>query len=346
MSEIRVDFEIDVAEILGKTAAEVAREMRLAAATQWYAQGLITPEQATEIGAVGRGELLAALAARGTRASPERLATGGPAAAEARSLVTSPETRYSLTLFGAPSVCRIDAAGEEVEIGWRLRKAFESVVFLALAPDRRATKEAIIDAVWPDADVDTIRKNFHPALSEARRTLVSGLSSGQASNPIVFRQGSYLLDPELDWDVDAARFEGLIAAGRELLAQDAGPRALELWQRAWSLYRGPLLAGLEGSWIVLRRELYRREYLRLLRDIGQVAELLGRDTLALDAYRSVLLEEPYEERVHLAMMQLYSRQGRRDLVRRQYVKLQELLLKELNVEPLEETQERYHRLMR
>ena len=60
----------------------------------------------------------------------------------------------------------------------------------------------------------------------------------------------------------------------------------------------------------------------------------------------MLLEEPYEERIHLAMMELYARQGRRDLVRRQYVKLQERLLEELNVEPLEETQERYHQLMR
>ena len=35
------------------------------------------------------------------------------------------------------------------------------------------------------------------------------------------------------------------------------------------------------------------------------------------------------------LMQLYAAQGRRDLVRRQYVKLQELLMRELHVEPLD-----------
>ena len=45
-------------------------------------------------------------------------------------------------------------------------------------------------------------------------------------------------------------------------------------------------------------------------------------------------------------MELYARQGRRDLVRRQFIRLQELLVDELNVQPLEQTQERYHQLMR
>jgi DNA-binding SARP family transcriptional activator len=44
-------------------------------------------------------------------------------------------------------------------------------------------------------------------------------------------------------------------------------------------------------------------------------------------------------------MAIYRRQGRRDLVRRQYVRLEELL-KELGVEPLEETQECFQRWMR
>ena len=38
----------------------------------------------------------------------------------------------------------------------------------------------------------------------------------------------------------------------------------------------------------------------------------------MDAYRTVLVEDPLQERIHLAVMRLYAAQGRRDLVRRQY----------------------------
>ena len=44
-------------------------------------------------------------------------------------------------------------------------------------------------------------------------------------------------------------------------------------------------------------------------------------------------------------MRLYSREGRRDLVRRQYDRLASLLLDELGVEPLPDTTREYHQLM-
>ena len=65
----------------------------------------------------------------------------------------------------------------------------------------------------------------------------------------------------------------------------------------------------------------------------------------MDAYRSVLLEDPLQERVHLAVMRLYAHQGRRDLVRKQYDRLCTLLLEELGVEPMPQTTREYHRLM-
>jgi len=44
-------------------------------------------------------------------------------------------------------------------------------------------------------------------------------------------------------------------------------------------------------------------------------------------------------------MRIYARQGRRDLVRRQYERLTSLLREDLGVEPLAETTDAYQRLM-
>jgi DNA-binding SARP family transcriptional activator len=82
-----------------------------------------------------------------------------------------------------------------------------------------------------------------------------------------------------------------------------------------------------------------------LRDLGDLYVRLGRNADAMDAYRTVLVEDPLQERIHLAVMRLYAAQGRRDLVRRQYDNLCRILLEELGVAPLPETTREYHRLM-
>lgn len=247
-----------------------------------------------------------------------------------------PDRSFSLVLFGSPIVRRVDADGASVELAWRLHRSLRAVAFLALQPDRRAPRGTLVEALFPEAGAETVRKNFHPTLSDARRTL------GTAS-AIVHRQGVYLLSPEIDWEVDVDRFRQTAAAGAAL-SEEAPGDALETWREAWRLYRGPLLLGVEAPWVGSYRDTLREEYLALLGKIGEVAADQDEVTEALDAYRTVLLEEPYEERTHRAVMELYGRQGRRDLVRRQYVRLQETL-KELGVEPLEETQACYHRLM-
>ncbi len=318
--------------------------MRLAAAVQWYVEGRISRRSAAAIAGVEETRFAAALTGR-------------------ESLAPSPgdrPTTYAVDLLGLPAIYRLEGGGRKVELEWKLHKALETVAFLALSPDRRATKEEIVEAVWWEAGTDAVEKNFHPTLSYARKSLGDRAA-------LVLRNGCYLLSPELGWEVDVARFESLVDTGRELI--DPGPlldeaseeedpgermsdelaaaavRALGLWQEAWNLYRGSLLAERESPWILPRREQLRRSYLRTIADIGRITELLGKDDLALDAYRSVLIEEPYDERLHLRMMTLYSRQGRRDLVRRQYVRLQELLLRELRQELSDETQRRYHQLM-
>ena len=248
---------------------------------------------------------------------------------------------FSLVLLGPPVVRRIEPGGRRVELVWRLKKALQAVAYLALKPERRTDRDDLVEAIWPEASAEAVRKNFHPTLSDARRTLTGGRGG---PNPIVFNQGVYALDPETHWQVDVERFRQRIAAGHELRGSDPAA-AFEAWKGAWKLHRGPLLAGSEAPWIGRCRDQVRRDYLALLKALGDLAVELERPIDALDAFRAVLLEEPYEEHLHIAVMELYARQGRRDLVRRQYVRLQDLL-KELDVEPLAQTQSSYHRLMR
>jgi DNA-binding SARP family transcriptional activator len=250
---------------------------------------------------------------------------------------------YTLGLLGSPFARRRNRDGTELELDCRLRRAFQVLAFLASSPGLESGREEIMEAVWPTEGERTIERNFHPTLSHLRRALEAG--GEDAIPPLLHRKGVYRLNPDLVWEVDALEFDRRFEEGRERLAQGDAAATAEIWEGAWRLYRGQFLQGHYEAWATERRERFQRLYLELLRDLGDLYVRMERTEQAMDAYRSVLLEDPLQERVHLAVMRLYSSQGRRDLVRRQYDRLCSLLLDELGVEPLPQTTRDYHRLM-
>jgi predicted HTH domain antitoxin len=71
MTRVQVEFDSDIFATLRRSPEEVAREMRLAAAMIWYAQGRVSQSRAAELAEVSRAELLDALSASGVSACQE-----------------------------------------------------------------------------------------------------------------------------------------------------------------------------------------------------------------------------------------------------------------------------------
>lgn len=271
-----------------------------------------------------------------------------------RRLVPAPAFRLEL-LGPSPRLLLDRPLFEPYEVPWRLKRAFSTFALLSLEKGRRAPREALVEALWGEESAESIRRNFHPLLSDLRRTLLDALElvacveksveKSDEQEVLFFRLGIYHLEMHLPFEVDAESFEQRVAAAETARQRGDEDQALLLFRQAWRLYTGPLLEGFEGEWLQRRRETLHQVYLRTLRQIGAIAMRREEDLLATDAFRSLLFEEPFDESVHLELMRLYARSGRRDLVRRQFVRLQENL-KELDVEPLRPTQEEFHRLMR
>src|SRR5436305_10817131 len=289
--------------------------------------------------------LLAALLARERRRKrpprSTRPALPPPAAAESAG---DRLPVYVLGLLGSPLARQRDEDGER-DLDCRLRRSFQVLAYLASSPGLQAGREELVEAVWPTEGERTIERNFHPTLSHLRRALEAGRKGKDLPVPLLFRGGFYRLNPEVSWQVDAIDFSRLEEKGRGQESRGELAAAADSWERAWKLYRGPFLQGYYESWVTARRESFQRLYLELLRELGDVYVRLQKPGEALDAYRTILVEDQLNERVHLSVMHLYAQQGRRDLVRRQYDKLCSILLDELGVPPHEETTRGYHQLM-
>jgi len=267
-----------------------------------------------------------------------------PASEASRGEGSSGRPAYVLGLLGSPLARQRDDEGER-DLDCRLRRSFQVLAYLASSPGLQAGREELIEAVWPIEGERTIERNFHPTLSHLRRALEAGRKRKDLPTPLLFRGGFYRLSPEVTWQVDVLDFGRLVEEAKEQESRNELEAAVESRQRAWKLYRGPFLQGYYEGWVAARRESFQRLYLELLRDLGDLYVRLQKPGEALDAYRTVLVEDPLVERVHLAVMRLYAQQGRRDLVRRQYDKLCGILLDELGVPPAMETTQGYHQLM-
>jgi DNA-binding SARP family transcriptional activator len=295
--------------------------------------------------------LLAALLERERRRrQPRAAAVRSPPSlppADAERRVEVPAGRrpvYTLGLLGSPVARQRDEDGER-DLDCRLRRSFQVLAYLASSPGLQAGREELIEAVWPTEGERTIERNFHPTLSHLRRALEGGRKGKDLPAPLLFRGGVYRLNPEVVWEVDVIDFGRLVEEGKEWTRSDEVEAAADAWQRAWKLYRGPFLQGYYEGWVTARRESYQSLYLDLLRGLGELYVRLEKPGEAMDAYRTVLVEDSLNERVHLAVMRLYAQQGRRDLVRRQYDKLCSILLDEVGMPPMEETTLGYHQLM-
>ncbi|MEM9290578.1 MAG: BTAD domain-containing putative transcriptional regulator [Acidobacteriota bacterium] len=265
---------------------------------------------------------------------------------------------FELRLLGPPSLTRVDVDPPQ-QVSWTLRRSLLLLTFLSLSPGRRASRDEVAEAIFPGEDPEIIRKNFHPTLSHLRRNL--GAGRGASWSGIEFANGTYRLDPRARWTLDIERFEALVAEGRSAFqafpradpeqqaepqhSEEAANAVLDPLRQAWALYAGPFLPGVDALWARRRRESLHRTYLDLLKILASAADTLHQPTLALDAWRAYLLEDPLEESIHVSLMTHYAHRGRRDLVRRQYQRLTSLLQSDLGVGPLPETTRAYHRLI-
>ncbi len=282
--------------------------------------------------------LLAASLSRERRR--RRPARSGAAAASAGSRLV-----YKLGLLGTPVARQRDESGER-DLDCRLRRSFQVLAFLASSPGLQAGRAELIEAVWPTEGERTIERNFHPTLSHLRRALEGGQRGKDRPAPLLFRGGVYRLNPDVLWEIDVLELGRLREEGREQEKRGDLAAAADTWRQAWRLYRGPFLQGHYEGWVGARRDFYQGLYLQLLRDLGDLAVRLGHTDEAMDVYRTMLIEDPLQERIHLAVMRLYAQQGRRDLVRRQYDHLCRIVLEEgTEEEPMDETTREYHRLM-
>ena len=236
---------------------------------------------------------------------------------------------HRIALFGQFSVRQADRTITR----FRTKKAAELLAYLACYRHRQHAREALLELLWPDEDIEAARNRLSVELNSLRRQLEPpGVPTGAVLRA---DRTSVQLNPDA-YTTDVAEFEAALQAGGQ--AEDDTRRASHLMS-AVDLYRGELLPGYYAEWVQTERERLADAYFTALRQLTGCLVRLRRLDQAIDYARRAVQADPLREASYRDLMRLYSLVGRPSAALELYRDLERLLQEAVGAAPSAATQE-------
>jgi DNA-binding SARP family transcriptional activator len=164
---------------------------------------------------------------------------------------------------------------------------------------------------------------------------------------VIFQDGAYRLNPELDLWLDSDEFERRVAAGRRFESAGQIAAAAAEYEVATGLYQGDFMADDPyDEWPVITRERLRIAYLDTLDRLSQIYFSQGQYGSCASLCQHMLTQDNCREDAYCRLMRCYSRQSQHHLALRQYQICVKTLRNELDVEPAPTTTQLYERIRR
>ena len=165
------------------------------------------------------------------------------------------------------------------------RQAEAIFAFLFDRGDRGASKDEILELVWPDVDLDRADVAFHRTMLGLRSMLRPGRRNRGSAGPIAFHNDRYRLDPSVVAWSDLGEFDRLLADAAKGRPTDA----IGTLEQARALYRGDFLDDCpfygDSAQVEDRRTDVRRRYVDVLIELGERYAQRGDRTAAANVFR-------------------------------------------------------------
>jgi len=229
---------------------------------------------------------------------------------------------------------------------WHSLKAKSLLKYLIATQGQTATKDALMETLWPGCEPSLANNNLKATVRSLRRTLSLAHGLDDHFAWVLFRDGSYSMNSEADLWVDVEQFEYHWRAGRELERDGKVIEATRVYETAEALYKGDYLEDdLYEEWTSLRREALKDVYLAIL---GKLAEhsMKVTDYQACIAYcQRILAKDQCREDAYRQLMRCYSRLGQRNRAIGWYRVCESTIKNELDVSPDRHTIGLYQKLL-
>ncbi len=226
---------------------------------------------------------------------------------------------------------------------WQREKARELFKLLLTFRNRWLSREQIVDRLWPDLDAKAAARDFKVALNALNRALEPARVPGSTPFFVLRSDLGYMLNPHAGLVLDAAEFEDLVGS-----ANICDPvEKFKSIRCALELYREDYLSeNLDTSWtFAAERERLRGIYFQAVDRLAEHYRSAGRWEDLIQLGELVLKQDAGYEPAYGFMMEAYAARGEFARLRDVYKRCASALRMELDVEPSEQTQKLFNRLI-
>ncbi|MGI9059574.1 MAG: DUF6788 family protein [Ktedonobacteraceae bacterium] len=222
---------------------------------------------------------------------------------------------------------------------WQHQRVRTLLACLLSSPGRRLGREQIMDALWPEADMETASNRLDRGVYSLRQILEPLLSRPALSQLLrIEREGLLLADQSHIW-VDADAFESLLSQAH---ATNDPREAEKLLEEAVALYGGDFLPEERlAEWTMPRREALQRSWLGLLLELADLRIASTAFAHAIEPLDRLLAADPSNEAAVQRLIISLAQLDRRGEALRAYHRFATALKRDYNVAPLLETRNLY-----
>ena len=206
------------------------------------------------------------------------------------------------------------------------RKPLALLCFLLSRPGMSATRDQVLDALWPDTDPDQAVNSLHQTVYFLRRIIEPSYSDDLSPGYISQDSELVWLDPELIASRSVRCREHLRALG----ADPPFPAVMSLA----SEYRGRFALDFSyDDWASTHRESLHAQYLEVMERAIAASVAGGRFGDAMDLSRWVLETDPSLDQIEAGLVKMYRLLGAHAAAAEQYQHYTSVVREELGIEP-------------
>lgn len=225
------------------------------------------------------------------------------------------------------------------DAAWQHQRVRALLACLLSSPGRKLGREQVMDALWPDADIETASSRLDRTVYTLRQLLEPALSRPASSRLLrMEREGLLLAEQSQIW-IDADAFEALLNQAHVI--EDPGGRE-KLLEEASVLYSGDFLPEERyADWIIARRESLQRNWMGLLLELADLRIARLALSTAIDPLDRLLATDPANEAAVQRLIISLAQLDRRGEALRAYHRFATVLQRDYNIAPLPETRSLY-----
>lgn len=224
---------------------------------------------------------------------------------------------------------------------FKRRGALTLLKILLIQGGRPVPRDALAELLWPEADPQAAKNRLF-VLAHSLRRVVEPLEQQRGWTFICSDGDRYYFNPDSPCRLDLSEFWEHATRGERLEREGDIAGVVTAYEAAMSLYRGDLLEEEPyAEWCWAEREHLKEICLSILRRLATF--YLEQDTpeKSIDRYRQALRIDPVREENYRGLMQALWVARRRDEALREYQVCRDILRRDLDVDPLPETEHLY-----